>query len=196
MVRNRRVGSSKVPLRGRTPLRNPICTEHAEGAQGRHPHSAHVAEPSTGSRRSSGGMAHLGAPSITSVLGRRVCVRRLLVVGRRRCANRATNIHARAETSSLDRPARGSYRANSAIVFSEGVAMNDVSRSFRGNSNAARDIANLLHPNTDLKTHEEQAPSSSPAARACACWTTPARNTSRASPACGAPRSASTTNAW
>ena len=36
--------------------------------------------------------------------------------------------------------------------------MNDVSRSFRGNSNAARDIAHHLHPYTNFKKHEEQGP--------------------------------------
>ena len=36
--------------------------------------------------------------------------------------------------------------------------MNDVSRSFRGNSNAARDIAHHLHPYTNFKKHEETGP--------------------------------------
>ncbi|MBM3644866.1 MAG: aspartate aminotransferase family protein [Alphaproteobacteria bacterium] len=36
--------------------------------------------------------------------------------------------------------------------------MNDVSRSFRGNSNAARDIAHHLHPYTNHKKHEGQGP--------------------------------------
>ena len=36
--------------------------------------------------------------------------------------------------------------------------MNDVSRSFRGNSNAARDIAHHLHPYTNFKKHEESGP--------------------------------------
>ena len=33
--------------------------------------------------------------------------------------------------------------------------MNDVSRSFRGNSNASRDIAHHLHPYTNFKKHEQ-----------------------------------------
>src|SRR5262245_7403093 len=53
--------------------------------------------------------------------------------------------------------AGGSYRAISSI-FSQGAAMNDVSRSFRGNSNAARDIAHHLHPYTNFKKHEETGP--------------------------------------
>ena len=36
--------------------------------------------------------------------------------------------------------------------------MNDVSRSFRGNSNAARDIAHHLHPYTNFKKHEQTGP--------------------------------------
>ena len=36
--------------------------------------------------------------------------------------------------------------------------MNDVSRSFRGNSNAARDIAHHLHPYTNFKKHEVTGP--------------------------------------
>ena len=36
--------------------------------------------------------------------------------------------------------------------------MNDVSRSFRGNSNAARDIAHHLHPYTNFKKHEADRP--------------------------------------
>ena len=36
--------------------------------------------------------------------------------------------------------------------------MNDVSRSFRGNSNAARDIAHHLHPYTNFKKHETTGP--------------------------------------
>ncbi|MBM3646711.1 MAG: aspartate aminotransferase family protein [Alphaproteobacteria bacterium] len=36
--------------------------------------------------------------------------------------------------------------------------MNDVSRSFRGNSNAARDIAHHLHPQTNLDKHETIGP--------------------------------------
>ena len=36
--------------------------------------------------------------------------------------------------------------------------MNDVPRSFRGNSNAARDIAHHLHPYTNFKKHEETGP--------------------------------------
>ncbi len=36
--------------------------------------------------------------------------------------------------------------------------MNDVSRSFRGNSNASRDIAHHLHPYTNFKKHEETGP--------------------------------------
>ncbi len=36
--------------------------------------------------------------------------------------------------------------------------MNDVSRSFRGNSNAARDIAHHLHPYTNYRKHETQGP--------------------------------------
>jgi 4-aminobutyrate--pyruvate transaminase len=36
--------------------------------------------------------------------------------------------------------------------------MNDVSRSFRGNSNAARDIAHHLHPYTNFKKHEQSGP--------------------------------------
>ena len=36
--------------------------------------------------------------------------------------------------------------------------MNDVSRSFRGNSNAARDIAHHLHPYTNFKKHEATGP--------------------------------------
>jgi 4-aminobutyrate--pyruvate transaminase len=32
--------------------------------------------------------------------------------------------------------------------------MNDVPLSFRGNSNAARDIAHHLHPYTNFKKHE------------------------------------------
>ena len=68
---------------------------------------------------------------------------------------------------------------------------------FGANSAAARDIANVLHPYTDLQDASAgRARWSSRAARACACGTTPARTTSRASPACGAPRSASTTSAW
>ena len=43
-------------------------------------------------------------------------------------------------------------------TFSQGVAMNDVSRSFRGNSNAARDIAHHLHPYTNFKKHEQTGP--------------------------------------
>ena len=44
------------------------------------------------------------------------------------------------------------------FFFPKGVAMNDVSRSFRGNSNAARDIAHHLHPYTNFKKHEENGP--------------------------------------
>jgi 4-aminobutyrate--pyruvate transaminase len=36
--------------------------------------------------------------------------------------------------------------------------MNDVSRSFRGNSNASRDIAHHLHPYTNFKKHETTGP--------------------------------------
>lgn len=36
--------------------------------------------------------------------------------------------------------------------------MNDVPRSFRGNSNAARDIAHHLHPYTNFKKHEQTGP--------------------------------------
>jgi 4-aminobutyrate--pyruvate transaminase len=36
--------------------------------------------------------------------------------------------------------------------------MNDVPRSFRGNSNAARDIAHHLHPFTNFKKHEANGP--------------------------------------
>jgi 4-aminobutyrate--pyruvate transaminase len=36
--------------------------------------------------------------------------------------------------------------------------MNDVPRSFRGNSNAARDIAHHLHPYTNFKKHEQNGP--------------------------------------
>jgi len=36
--------------------------------------------------------------------------------------------------------------------------MNDVPRSFRGNSNAARDIAHHLHPYTNFKKHEATGP--------------------------------------
>ncbi len=36
--------------------------------------------------------------------------------------------------------------------------MNDVSRSFRGNSNASRDIAHHLHPYTNFKKHEASGP--------------------------------------
>jgi 4-aminobutyrate--pyruvate transaminase len=36
--------------------------------------------------------------------------------------------------------------------------MNDVSRSFRGNSNASRDIAHHLHPYTNFKKHENTGP--------------------------------------
>ena len=36
--------------------------------------------------------------------------------------------------------------------------MNDISRSFRGNSNAARDIAHHLHPYTNFKKHEATGP--------------------------------------
>ena len=36
--------------------------------------------------------------------------------------------------------------------------MNDVSRSFRGNSNASRDIAHHLHPYTNFKKHEQTGP--------------------------------------
>ncbi len=36
--------------------------------------------------------------------------------------------------------------------------MNDVSRSFRGNSNASRDIAHHLHPYTNFKKHEANGP--------------------------------------
>jgi 4-aminobutyrate--pyruvate transaminase len=36
--------------------------------------------------------------------------------------------------------------------------MNDVPRSFRGNSNAARDIAHHLHPYTNFKKHEANGP--------------------------------------
>src|SRR5580692_4864353 len=36
--------------------------------------------------------------------------------------------------------------------------MNDVPRSFRGNSNAARDIAHHLHPYTNVKKHEQTGP--------------------------------------
>jgi len=36
--------------------------------------------------------------------------------------------------------------------------MNDIPRSFRGNSNAARDIAHHLHPYTNFKKHEQTGP--------------------------------------
>ena len=36
--------------------------------------------------------------------------------------------------------------------------MNDVPRSFRGNSNASRDIAHHLHPYTNFKKHETTGP--------------------------------------
>src|SRR5215471_1766340 len=49
------------------------------------------------------------------------------------------------------------YRAFPRYFFL-GAAMNDVSRSFRGNSNAARDIAHHLHPYTNFKKHEESGP--------------------------------------
>ena len=59
-------------------------------------------------------------------------------------------------------PVHWTGRIEAAIVlkersffFPKGVAMNDVSRSFRGNSNAARDIAHHLHPYTNFKKHEE-----------------------------------------
>ena len=42
--------------------------------------------------------------------------------------------------------------------YIEDAAMNDVSRSFRGNSNAARDIAHHLHPYTNFKKHESDGP--------------------------------------
>ena len=54
-------------------------------------------------------------------------------------------------------PAGGRYRPAPAN-FSQGAVMNDVSRSFRGNSNAARDIAHHLHPYTNFKKHEETGP--------------------------------------
>ena len=59
----------------------------------------------------------------------------------------------------LDIPGPGGrYRAIVQSYFSQGAAMNDVSRSFRGNSNAARDIAHHLHPYTNFKKHEQTGP--------------------------------------
>jgi 4-aminobutyrate--pyruvate transaminase len=72
--------------------------------------------------------------------------------------------------------------------------MNDVPRSFRGNSNAARDIAHHLHPYTNFKKHEETGPLTIVRGRGIYVTTTTARNTSRAWPACGRRRWASATS--
>ena len=59
------------------------------------------------------------------------------------------------------------------------------------NSIEARDVASLVHMQTNLRTHQKKARSSSRAARAAEYTTIPAANTSKRSQGCGVPRSAS-----
>ncbi len=66
----------------------------------------------------------------------------------------------------------------------------------RANSAAARDIANALHPYTDLKAHLETGPLVVTHGKGVRVLDENGKDYIEASPASGAPRSASTTSAW